>query len=157
LKNILKDIIKSPQFAEGIAWNRKSFNANDLVVKEGEIATSLFFVEKGELRVTRHVGLGGDKGIQPGVGELKEGAIFGESCLHTALPRIATVMAITEVSLLELDGERLSIYLDDNPIKGYLFYKNLFGIVIGRLNNANHTVETLMAWGLKAHEIDKHL
>ncbi len=157
MKDILKQIIKSPQFAEGVAWNRKKFSANEIVVKEGELAETLFFVEAGELRVTRHVGLGGDKGIQPGVGELKEGAVFGESCMHTLLPRIATVMAVTDVTLLELNGEVLSVFLDDNPVKGYLFYKNLFEIVIGRLNNANHTVETLMAWGLKAHDIDKHL
>lgn len=157
MKNILKDIIKSPQFSEGVAWNHRAFNANEIVVKEGELAKSLFFVEKGELRVTRHVGLGGDKGIQPGVAELKKGAVFGESCLHSTLPRIATVMAISDVTLLELNGEMLSVYLDDNPIKGYLFYKYLFEIVIGRLNSANHTVETLMAWGLKSYDIDKHL
>lgn len=157
MKNILNDIIKSPQFPESVAWSRRDFKANEIVVKEGEPATSLFFVEKGELRVTRHVGLGGDKGIQPGVGELKEGAVFGESCLHSILPRIATVITVSDVTLLEFDGERLGVYLDDNPVKGYLFYKYLFDIVIGRLNNANHTVETLMAWGLKAHDIDKHL
>jgi len=157
LENILKDFVKSPQLSEGVAWSRRKYNANDIVVKEGDLAKSFFFVEQGELRVTRHVGLGGEKGIQPGVGELKVGAIFGESCLHSTLPRIATVMAVTDVSLLEFDGESLSVYLDDNPIKGYLFYKQLFDIVVARLNNANHTVETLMAWGLKAHEIDRFL
>ncbi len=157
MKNIIKDIIKAPQFSEGVSWKRKKYVVNEVVVKEGELASSLFFVETGELNVSRHVGLGGEKGIQPGVGKLKQGAVFGESCLHSVLPRIATVMAATDVTLLELDGERLSIYLDDNPIKGYLFYKSLFDIVISRLNNANHTVETLMAWGLKAHDIDKYL
>jgi len=157
LKNLLKDILNSPQFTEGSAWKRKRYNANDIVVKEGELGASLFFVEEGELRVSRRVGLGEQKHIQPGVADLKVGAIFGESCLHLTLPRIATVTAVTESYLVEVNGERLGIYLDDNPVKGYLFYKKLFDIVISRLDNANHTVETLMAWGLKAHEIDQYL
>jgi len=150
-------MLKSPQLAEGSAWKRKYYNANDIVVKEGEQGTSLFIVEEGSVRVSRRVNLGENKHIQSGVGELKTGAIFGESCLQLSLPRIATVTAITEACLLEINGERLAIYLDDNPVQGYLFYKKLFEVVIGRLSNANHTVETLMAWGLKAHEIDQHL
>jgi len=157
LKKLLKDILKSPQFSEGSAWKRMYYDSNDIVVKEGEHGDTLFFVEAGELRVTRRVDLGENKYIQPGVGDLRAGAIFGESCLHVSLPRIATVTAITEVVLLEINGERLGIFLDDNPVKGYLFYKKLFEIVIGRLSNTNQTVETLMAWGLKAHEIDRHL
>jgi len=157
LKSILNEIFNSPQFSEGIAWERKKFNANDIVVREGELGDSLFFIEQGVLRVTGQVDLGKNKHIQPGIGDLKAGALFGESCLHEALPRIATVTAITDASLLEINGERLCIYLDTNPIQGYLFYKYLFEILIARLNSANHTVETILAWGLKAHEIDQHL
>lgn len=157
MKNILKNILKSSQLVEGVGWNRKHYNIKDIVVTAGELGTSLFFIEEGELRVTGRVDLGGNKHIQPGMGDLKAGTIFGESCLHSSLPRIATVTAITEAQLLEINGERLSIFLDDNPAIGYLFYKNLFDIAIGRLNRANNTVETLMAWGLKAHEIDQYL
>lgn len=157
MKNILKEILKSPQFSEGSAWARKHYKTNEIVVKEGSQGSSLFFVEEGELRVSRRVVLEENKHIQPGVGDLKTGAIFGESCLHLSLPRIATVTAITPVQLLEINGESLGIYLDGHPIKGYLFYKKLFEVVIARLNSTNQTVETLMAWGLKAHEIDRHL
>ena len=157
MKNLLKGILKSPQFTEGSAWKQKLYNPKEIVVTEGELGTSLFFVEEGELRVSRRVELGEKKHIQPGVGDLKAGAIFGESCLHLTLPRIATVTAITESYLVEINGERLGIYLDDNPVQGYLFYKKLFEVIIGRLNNANQAVETLMAWGLKAHEIDQYL
>ena len=157
MKSILYEILKSPQLAEGTAWERKKYHANDIVVREGEQGSSLFFIEQGVLRVTGRVDLGKNKHIQPGIGELKAGALFGESCLHMSLPRIATVTAITEVSLLEINGERLSVYLDANPVQGYLFYKYLFETLIGRLNSTIHTVETLLAWGLKAHEIDQYL
>ena len=157
MKSILNEILKSPQFSEGTAWQCKKYHANDIVVREGEPGDSLFFIEQGVLRVTGRVDLGKNKYIQPGIGDLKAGALFGESCLHESLPRIATVTAITEVSLLVINGERLSIHLDANPVQGYLFYKYLFEILIGRLNSANHTVETLLAWGIKTHEIDQYL
>ena len=157
MKSILKDILESPQFVEGTAWKRKQYHVNETVVKSGDPGKSLFFVEEGELRVTGRVKLDGEKFIQPGVGDLKAGDLFGETCLQVSLPRIATVIAITEASLVEINGEKLGDYLDANPAQGYLFYKSLFEIFIGRLNRANHTVETLMAWGLKAHDIDQYL
>nr|WP_305908415.1 cyclic nucleotide-binding domain-containing protein [Methylomarinum sp. Ch1-1]MDP4521244.1 cyclic nucleotide-binding domain-containing protein [Methylomarinum sp. Ch1-1] len=95
--------------------------------------------------------------IQPGVCDLESGSIFGEICLHRSQTRMATVTAATDVKLLEIDGESLSSYLDANPIQGYLFYKELFGTMIKRLDVANHRVESLMAWGLKVHDIDKYL
>lgn len=153
----MKEIIESPQMLEGQAWKRKQFQINDIVVKEGELGDSLFFIEEGELRVTGRVDLGKNKHIQPGIGDLKAGLIFGESCLHKSLPRIATVTAIIEAQVLEINGKQLNNYFESNPTQGYLFYKELFDILIGRLNRSNHTVETLMAWGLKAHEIDQYL
>lgn len=157
MKKLLEDFIKSPHFPEGTAWKRKQYNMNDKVVNEGDLGTSLFFVVEGELRVTGSVDLGEDKHMQPGICDLKAGALFGESCLHMSLPRIATVTAITEATLLEINGERLSIFLDEHPVQGYLFYKNLFELLIVRLNSANQRVETLISWGLKAHEIDRYL
>ncbi len=157
MKHILEEITNSPQFLEGSAWTRKKYNPNTIIVKEGDIGASLFFVELGKLRVTGRVNLGEKKHIQPGISDLKAGALFGESCLHAQLPRIATVTTVTEVNLLEIDGERLRVFIDANPVQGYLFYKKLFEVLIGRLKNANHTIETLMAWGLKVHEIDQYL
>ncbi len=157
MKKLLEDFIKSPHFPKGTAWKRKKYVMNERVVNEGELGTSLFFVEEGELRVTGSVDFGDNKHMQPGICDLKEGAVFGESCLHISLPRIATVTAITEATLLEINGERLSIFLDENPVQGYLFYKNLFELLIVRLNSANQRVETLISWGLKAHEIDRYL
>lgn len=157
MKEILKKIIESPEMHEGIAWSRKKLLINDIVVKAGEAGDSLFFIEEGELRVTGRVDLGENKHIQPGMGDLKAGMIFGESCLHESFPRIATVAAITEAQVIEINGEQLKHYLDAHPEQGYFFYKTLFNILIGRLKSSNHTVESLMAWGLKVHELDRYL
>ena len=142
---------------EGESWSRRQYHVNTIIVNEGDLGDSLFFIEEGELRVMGRVDLGENKHIQPGMGDLKAGVIFGESCLHESLPRIASVMAITEAQVLEIKGKQLIDYLDSNPEQGYVFYKALFEILIGRLNRSNHTVESLMAWGLKMHELDRYL
>lgn len=157
MKNILLEILKSPQFTESVAWNRRVFMANDVVVKQGELGKTLFLIEEGILRVTGNVELDEQKHIQPGFCDLDKGSLFGEVCLHESTPRIATVVAVTDCRLVEIDGYRLSIFLDAHPAIGYLFYKNMFASFVGRLNIANQRVEKLMAWGLKVHEIDKYL
>ncbi len=157
MEKILQQIIDSPYLPEGIAWQRKIYQANQIIVNAGDRGDTLYLIESGELRVLGHVQLEKHKQIQPGIGDLKSGMLFGESCLQTVLPRTATVMAVTESVLLEIKGQRLSIYLDDHPIQGYLFYKYLFEIMLNRQSRTNHTIETLLKWGLEVHEIDQYL
>ncbi|MFI3187322.1 MAG: cyclic nucleotide-binding domain-containing protein [Methylococcaceae bacterium] len=157
MKVALKNIIDAPEFTEGTAWVRRHFQANETIVKEGEAGKSLFFIEEGILRVSVHVELDEHRGIQPGIGDLKQGSIFGETCLYQSRPRTASVVAISDGCLLEIDGEKLSVYLDAHPIHGYFFYKRLYEVIFDRLNSANHTIESLLAWGLKAHGLDTHL
>lgn len=157
MKDLIKDIVDDPQFTEGVAWVRRHFQANETVVKEGELGKSLFFIEEGMLRVSVHVELEERRRVQPGISDLEQGAIFGETCLYESRVRTASVIAVTEGCLLELDGERLSVYLDAHPVQGYLFFKGMFKIIFERMNRGNRTIESLLAWGLKAHGIDTHL
>jgi len=157
LKNILHEILENPQFEEGVAWKRHNFKANEQVVKQGELGETLFVIEEGALRVTGNVELDDKKNMQTGICDLEKGSIFGETCLHESSPRIATVIAVTDSCVFEVDGLKLSVFLDAHPVLGYLFYKNLFEISVTRLNKANQRVEHLMAWGLKVHDIEKYL
>jgi len=157
LKNILHEILENPQFEEGVAWKRHNFKANEQVVKQGELGETLFVIEEGVLRVTGNVELDDKKNMQTGICDLEKGSIFGETCLHESSPRIATVIAVTDSCVFEVDGLKLSVFLDAHPVLGYLFYKNLFEISVTRLNKANQRVEHLMAWGLKVHDIEKYL
>ena len=153
----LKEIIRDPGFAEGAAWWQRDFSAHETIVWEGEEGRSLYMVESGELRVTGRVELEGRRQVQPGFFDLKEGDLFGELSLFGDHPRIASVTAITEGRLLEMDSGQLSKYLDNHPELGYYFMKELFSTQVERLDRANQRVESIFAWGLKAHGIDKHL
>ena len=157
MNNTIRDILNDPHFPEGAAWKKRSFHNNDVIVEEGQDGGSLFFVEEGQLRVAGNIELEEHKHIQPGIWELEAGEVFGEIALYESQIRTATVRATSDGSLVEINGEKLAIYLDANPSIGYLFYKDLFEILINRLNRANHRVNDLFAWGLKVHGIEQHL
>ena len=157
MENILKEILLDPQFVKDVAWKQRHFNSNEIIVKQGELAKTLFIIQSGVLRVTGHVELDEQKSIQPGFCDLEAGSIFGETCLYEESQRMATIIAVTDGSVIEIDGKKLNIFLDENPVLGYHFYKQIFEIFVSRLNKANQRVEHLMAWGLKVHEIDKYL
>ncbi len=156
MENILKKILQAPQLKEGVSWSRRHFSPNSVIIQKGDIGKTLFVVESGRVQVSGTVALE-NKQIKSGLCEFGAGSVFGEMCLHHQQLRMATVTAITEVELVEIDGQRLSIYLDDHPIDGYLFYKGLFELISGRLDIANQRIENLMAWGLKVHDVEKFL
>jgi CRP-like cAMP-binding protein len=150
VEDLIKQIVNDPTFCQGIAWKRWNFYASEVIVKEGDVGKSLFFVESGQLKVSVHVELEERRNIKTGVGDLGKGDLFGDTCLHESAVRTASVIAVTDGCLVEINGDRLGEYLDAHPTKGYLFYKKLFEILFNRLSNGNRRIEYLLAWGLKA-------
>jgi len=157
MRQILDDILHSPQFSEGAAWNRRLYAVGDKIIEKGEIGSTLFLVEDGCVRVLGGTELEKDVRIAPGLCDLGVGAVFGDICLYGAHRRTASVEALTEATVLEIRSDMLSVYLDDHPVEGYLFLKALFEIMANRLETANDRIEKLLAWGIKAHDIDKYL
>ncbi|TAN66325.1 MAG: cyclic nucleotide-binding domain-containing protein [Methylobacter sp.] len=149
MENLIKDIISDQNFAKGVAWERWDFYTNEIIIKEGDVGKSLFYIESGQLRVSVRVELEERRSIKTGLGDLGKGDLFGDTCLHESCIRTASVIAMTDGCLLEINGERLGAYLDAHPIKGYAFYKKLFEILFKRLSSGNRRIEYLLAWGLQ--------
>jgi len=148
----LKKIINDADFREGIAWHKRRFKAGGCILEEGTEGRSLFLIEKGDVRVM--VTLKIERRVRPGICDLHAGNLFGELNLFEQHPRSASVTAVTDVELLEIDGECLSRYLNNHPEIGYPILKNLFKLMVSRLNKANRRIEYLLGWGLKAHDIN---
>lgn len=157
MKDIIQEILNDPAFIEGIDWKKRHFQANEMIFRGGEPSKSLFFIEEGALRVTVQVELENSKNMRPGICDMKAGEIFGETCFLESCVRNASVTAITDGYLVEIDAEKLNAYLDANPAKGYLFFKKLLLTMFERLQDDNRRIESLLAWGLKAHDLLKHL
>ena len=157
MQDMILQIIQDPEFPEGEAWHRRSFEANEIILREGDEERTMYLVESGGLRVSGRVTLEDDRHIQPGLADLGAGDLFGEFSLFETHARTASVVAIDTGSLVAIDCVRLSDYLEQRPDVGYLVLKRLFMVLIDRLSRANERVEHLFAWGLKMHGIDQHL
>jgi CRP/FNR family cyclic AMP-dependent transcriptional regulator len=157
MQELILQIIQEPEFPEGEAWRRREFAAQEVIVREGDEDRTMYLVESGSLRVSGRVALEDDRHIQPGLADLAAGDLFGELALFEKHARTASVVAIEPGSLIEIDCEYLSDYLERHPERGYHLLKRLFMVMIHRLSQANQRVEHLFAWGLKVHGIDRHL
>lgn len=157
MNDILEDLLIDSRFREGIAWQRRQYATGDVIIQKGEIGRALFFIEAGVVRVLGDVELDANRHFKPGFCDLKTGDVFGEICLYTSQVQTTSVTALTDCGILALDGPRLAIFLDDHPVQGYLFFRELFQILMQRLLLANNRIENLLGWGMKAHDIDKHL
>jgi CRP-like cAMP-binding protein len=157
LKHSIENIINEPDFKEGIAWKRRQFHANEVIAHKGDIAKSFFLIEAGVLREMIQVAVEERRNIQAGINDLEKGDFFGEVSLFERSERTNSVIAITDGCLIEIDGQMLETYFDNNPVQGYLFFKQLLKTLINRMISGTHRVESLMAWGLKAHGISKYL
>jgi hypothetical protein len=84
----------------------KVFGTGEVVVRQNDEGDSLFIVRRGGLTVYR------DDAV---VGSLREGEFFGEMSLLTGERRKATVIAASEVHLVEISKEDIEPVIKANP------------------------------------------
>lgn len=75
------------------------YEAGEIIISEGEPGDSLYMLSAGRVKAFKR----GATGRQAPLGEMSEGAFFGEISVLTGKPRSATVVAATACELLELD------------------------------------------------------
>lgn len=97
------------RLVEGACERR--YASGEIIVREGERTSSMFLLESGRAGVTIH----GAAGDSRKLAVLEPGAAFGEISLLTGEPRTATVRALTESALIEIDKETLGPILESNP------------------------------------------
>ncbi|HYT32081.1 MAG TPA: peptidase domain-containing ABC transporter [Thermoanaerobaculia bacterium] len=83
----------------------------DLVVRQGEAAGPMYFVEEGHLRVFTE----DEQGRRTYVAYLRKGDFFGELSVFRGSPRTASVEAVSACRLLALHAETLRNLLDRFP------------------------------------------
>ena len=151
----INELFEHPKFREGHHWHRERFDPGQLVLKEGDKTSKLYLVLSGTVRVLGTVDLETGRQIHPGVSDLSEGEVFGELALFDEQPHSATVSAVSETELAVIDGPLFLEFLDRNRDIGYSILKSLLCQLAPRLRKTNARVFSLLAWGMKAHELDK--
>lgn len=95
--------------AEGATTHR--YAEGEIIVREGDETSSMFLIAEGRCAVSAR----GDGTSSQRVAILERGGAFGEFSLLTGEPRFATVRAITEATLVEIDKATLAPVLEANP------------------------------------------
>ena len=85
---------------------RRTYAADEAIVREGSTGTALYIVLRGKARVER----GGEA-----LGEIKAGDFFGELALIEEHPRSATVVATEETDCLLFPAWEFTSLLEEHP------------------------------------------
>ena len=154
---VIESLIKKNDFIENGCWRKKHYLVNEEIVTEGDANKTIYYITRGAVRVLGTIAVNDYKRMRPGVCDLAAGEIFGELSLFDQAPRSATVVCIEDCDVVEIDGEKLLSYLQNNTDIGYEFMNNLMLLMVKRLRNSNQKIFSLFSWGLKAHQIDAHI
>jgi len=85
----------------------RSYHKGDVIVREGEAGNSIYFVASGSLMVLKN----NNDGQQVVISKMISGDFFGEMSLLSNKPRSATVIAIEDSLLFEIERKRSFIFL----------------------------------------------
>ncbi|MFO0711065.1 MAG: cyclic nucleotide-binding domain-containing protein [Sandaracinus sp.] len=113
----------------------RSVERGTIIVREGAETDDMYFVTGGEARVTR-----GDLELM----RVGEGDHFGELALLAARPRSASVIAITDVSLLCLEARRYRDLVREEPDLAVALVHELVGGISDRLSEMTERVGVLV-------------
>ena len=89
-----------------------SHERGEVIIREGQPGGSLYMLTSGRVRAFKK---DAGSGKQNPLGDLKEGAFFGEMSILTGQPRMASVVALSRCELLELDRPTLDGITKTHP------------------------------------------
>ena len=85
---------------------RRTYAADETIVREGSTGTALYIVLKGRARVERE---------GEAIGQLSTGDFFGELALIEEHPRFATIVATEETDCLLFPAWEFTALLEEHP------------------------------------------
>jgi CRP/FNR family cyclic AMP-dependent transcriptional regulator len=89
----------------------RKYPKNDKIFAQGEIARTVFYIQKGRVKVT----VLSNHGKEAIIGILSQGQFFGEGCLDGVGLRIATAHAMEECLLTSITKATMIATLDAEP------------------------------------------
>lgn len=93
--------------------NTKAFKKGEVIFREGDQGTTFYQITEGTAGIYLHYG----QADQQKLTEMKPGQYFGEMAIIDAWPRSATVVAEEDLKVIELTGNDLVDYFQEQPDK----------------------------------------
>lgn len=111
-----------------------------LLIRQGELAQELFFVESGEVSVFFQL----ENGKTVRIRKLGPGTIVGEIGMYLNIPRSASVVTEKDSVLYRLTSESVKRMEQTNPQLASLFHLFIAKILAERLNNTDKTLRAAL-------------
>lgn len=113
----------------------KTLEAGELVCKEGDPGDTMYIIQQGKVKITKHIG-----GKEHILAVLGKGEFFGEMALVTRIKRTATVITLSTVEVLEFDRRGFIDLIKKNA----QIALNIIDKLCRRLHNANLKLQHLV-------------
>jgi CRP/FNR family cyclic AMP-dependent transcriptional regulator len=149
MSEALQSILRHPQFPQDKVWWEEFFDPDDTILKEGEASRDLYLIVSGTVRVNMQVQVDDSRVMQSGLVELTRGDTFGELNLYGQSERTASVVALSDIEVIRIDGRALSSFMDAHPQLGYPVLKHYFLLHAELLRSLNIKVSGLYAAKLR--------
>jgi len=98
-----------------------NYRVNQIVYEQGNPADSVFYIQKGKVKVA----VTSKQGKEAVIGVLSTGDFFGEGCLASQTLRMATVVAMTECVIVRMAKESIIRVIHEEPSFAELFISHL--------------------------------
>ena len=117
-----------------VSGTRNSYSTGSIIVQEGDKDSgNMFFLLEGTASVFKAFG----KPNELHLADLKPGDLFGEMALFLNEPRTASIMAKTDVMVLEVSKENVLKFMELNPNISYTLVETLCRRLRNVLNDLN--------------------
>jgi CRP/FNR family cyclic AMP-dependent transcriptional regulator len=93
------------------------FHKNERVFEQGEVADTVFYIQKGRVKLT----VLSEQGKEAVVGILEPGQFFGEGCMNGHPRRIATTTAMEDCLITAITKAAMAAAIHDEPRFSDLF------------------------------------
>ncbi|GAC1546220.1 MAG: Crp/Fnr family transcriptional regulator [Candidatus Velthaea sp.] len=107
--------------AVGVGRTIQTYRKNDVVFAQGDPADSVFYVQRGKIKVA----IVSPRGKEAVVAIMGAGFFFGEGCLAGQPLRMSSAIALTECSIVQVQKSIMSRVLRDEPEFSEMFITHL--------------------------------
>ena len=115
---------------------KRTYKSGDLIFKEGDLAQSLFIINRGAVSIRKK-----KQKEMVEVGQIREKEVLGELSFFDRKPRSASAIAVIETEVMEITFESLEEIYKNIPS-----YLQTFIIAIAeRLRKANEEIKRLQS------------
>lgn len=120
----------------------RHYDAEEVIVREGERTRSLYILRSGSARVERSHG---EFSVE--ISMLKEGELFGEMGFVEEFSASASIIALSECEVEVISEELVQAAVDGEPAFAGRFYQSIAYILSRRLRATSVEVLSEFSWG----------